>query len=104
MAHEGLTIHPEKTRVLRKSQQQEVTGVVVNQKLNIDRATLKSFRATLHHIEKDGLAGKQWGQSQDLLKAIEGFANFVLMVNPDKGNQYLAQVQRIKKKYGPKKR
>jgi RNA-directed DNA polymerase len=104
VSHEGLTIHPDKTRVLRKSQQQEVTGVVVNQKLNIDRATLKSFRATLHHIEKDGLAGKQWGQSQDLLKAIEGFANFVLMVNPDKGNQYLAQVQRIKKKYGPRKR
>jgi RNA-directed DNA polymerase len=104
VAHEGLTIHPQKTRVLRKSQQQEVTGVVVNQKLNIDRDTLKRFRATLHHIEKDGLAGKQWGQSSDLLKAIEGFANFVVMVNPDKGNQYLAQVQRIKKKYGPRRR
>jgi RNA-directed DNA polymerase len=104
VAHEGLAIHPQKTRVLRKSQQQEVTGVVVNQKLNIDRATLKCFRATLHQIEKDGLAGKQWGQSPDLLKAIEGFARFVFMVNPDKGNQYLAQVQRIKKKYGPRKR
>jgi RNA-directed DNA polymerase len=104
VAHEGLTIHPQKTRVLRKSQQQEVTGVVVNQKLNIDRNTLKCFRATLHHIEKDGLAGKQWGQSPDLLKAIEGFANFVVMVNPDKGNQYLEQVQRIKKKYGPRRR
>jgi RNA-directed DNA polymerase len=104
VAHEGLTIHPQKTRVLRRSQQQEVTGVVVNQKLNIDRNTLKCFRATLHQIEKDGLAGKQWGQASDLLKAIEGFANFVFMVNPDKGNQYLQQVQRIKKKYGPRKR
>ncbi len=104
VAHEGLTIHPQKTRVLRKSQQQEVTGVVVNQKLNIDRDTLKRFRATLHHIEKDGLAGKQWGQSSDLLKAIEGFAHFVVMVNPDKGNPYLAEVQRIKKKYGPRRR
>jgi RNA-directed DNA polymerase len=55
-------------------------------------------------LSKDVLAGKQWGQSQDLLKAIKGFANFVFMVNPDKGNQYLAQVQRIKKKYGPRKR
>lgn len=61
VTHEGLTIHPDQTRVLRQSQQQEVTGVVANQKLNVDRATLKRFRATLYQIEKDGLAGKQWG-------------------------------------------
>jgi RNA-directed DNA polymerase len=34
VTHEGLTIHPDKTRMLRQSQQQEVTGIVVNQKLN----------------------------------------------------------------------
>jgi RNA-directed DNA polymerase len=99
VAHEGLKIHPDKTRVLRQSQQQEVTGVVVNQKLNVDRSTLKRFRATLHHIEKDGFAGKQWGQGADLLSSIEGFANYVAMVNPTKGSEFLAQVKRIKKKY-----
>jgi RNA-directed DNA polymerase len=104
VTHEGLTIHPAKTRVLRQSQQQEVTGVVVNQKLNVDRATLKRFRATLHHIEKDGLAGKQWGQGGDLMQSIQGFANYVAMVNPTKGSEFLAQVQRIHKKYGKRKR
>ena len=104
VTHEGLTIHPAKTRVLRQSQQQEVTGVVVNQKLNVDRSTLKRFRAALHHIEKDGLAGKQWGQGTDLLQSIEGFANYVAMVNPPKGSEFLAQVQRIQKKYGKRRR
>jgi RNA-directed DNA polymerase len=104
VTHEGLTIHPDKTRVLRQSQQQEVTGVVVNQKLNVDRSTLKRFRATLHHIEKDGLAGKQWGNGGDLLQSIEGFANYVAMVNPTKGSEFLAQVQRIQKKYGKRRR
>jgi RNA-directed DNA polymerase len=103
IAHEGLTVHPDKTRILRQSQHQEVTGVVVNEKLNIDRTTLKKFRATLYQIEKDGLAGKSWG-SGDLLMAIEGFANYVSMVNPAKGQDFLAQVKRIRKLYGRRRR
>ena len=104
VTHEGLTIHPAKTRVLRQSQQQEVTGVVVNHKLNVDRATLRRFRATLYQIEKDGLAGKQWGQGADLLQSIAGFANYVAMVNPTKGNEFLAIVHRIHKKYAKRRR
>ena len=104
VSHEGFTIHPDKTRVLRKSQQQEVTGVVVNKKLNVNRATLKRFRATLHQIEKDGLAGKNWGASGDLIAEIEGFANYVMMVNPHKGEPFVSQVKQIKKKYGLRKR
>ena len=102
--HEGFHVHPDKTRVLRNSRQQEVTGIVVNEKLNVDRKTLKRFRATLHHIEQDGLSGKKWGHSSDLMGAIEGFANYVYMVNPDKGSQFLDQIKRIKQKHRPKRR
>jgi hypothetical protein len=97
--HEGLTINDEKTRILRQSSQQEVTGIVTNSQLNVCQKTLKRFRATLYQIEKDGLAGKRWGNSPDTLAAIRGFANFVAMVNPEKGAQFLAQVQRIAEKY-----
>ncbi len=101
--HEGFQVHPKKTRVLHRSRQQEVTGVVVNEKLNVDRKMLKRFRATLHHIEKDGFKGKSWGHSSDLLGAIQGYANYVYMVNPDKGSQFLQQVKRIKQKHRPKR-
>jgi RNA-directed DNA polymerase len=104
VAHEGLTVHPDKTRVLRRSQQQEVTGVVVNEKLNVDRATLKKFRATLYQIEKDGLAGKKWGKGDDVLMSIEGFANYVAMVDPARGANFLKQVKQIRKLYGKRKR
>jgi RNA-directed DNA polymerase len=104
VAHEGLTVHPDKTRVLRRSQQQEVTGVVVNEKLNVDRATLKKFRATLYQIEKDGLAGKKWGKGEDVLMSIAGFANYVAMVDPAKGANFLKQVKQIRKLYGKRKR
>lgn len=104
IAHEGFAVNPEKTRILRQSRQQEVTGIVVNNKLNIDRKTLKRFRATLFQIERDGLDGKHWGHSPNLLTAIQGFANFIAMVNPEKGTPLLDQVKQIKAKYKPSKR
>lgn len=93
--HEGFKINQKKTRVLRKNCQQEVTGLVVNEKLNVDRKTLKRFRATLHQIEINGLNNASWGNSDDVMASVQGFANFVAMVNPEKGTKFLAQIQRI---------
>jgi RNA-directed DNA polymerase len=99
VAHEGFTINEQKTRILRKSRQQEVTGVVVNSQLNVSKKELKRFRATLYQIEKEGPEGKHWGNSTDVMASIQGFANFVAMVNPEKGAEFLEQIQRIKGKY-----
>ncbi|HMW02748.1 MAG TPA: reverse transcriptase domain-containing protein [Acidobacteriota bacterium] len=99
-AHEGLAINTEKTRILRHSRQQEVTGVVVNEKLNVSREELKRFRAVLFQIEKDGPEGKRWGNSKDVIASIQGFANYVAMVNPEKGAEFQAQVKAIIQKYG----
>jgi hypothetical protein len=65
----------------------------------LPKKELKRFRATLYQIEKDGLEGKRWGNSSDVLASIQGFANFVAMVNPQKGAQFTEQIQRIKEKY-----
>ncbi|MGB3206577.1 MAG: reverse transcriptase family protein [Crinalium sp.] len=99
VTQEGFAINQEKTRILRNSQQQQVTGIVVNEKLNISRKTLKSFRATLYQIENEGLEGKHWGNSSNLIASIAGFASFVAMVNPEKGAEFQQQVKRIQKKY-----
>jgi hypothetical protein len=101
--YESFTLHPQKTRIMRrKSSQLDVTGIVVNEGLNIDRKTLRKFRATLHQIETQGLEGKHWGHSGNLLASIQGFANFITMVNPEKGAQFQEQVSRIRQKYGRK--
>ncbi len=99
VSSEGFIVHPKKTRIMRKHQQQEVTGVVVNDKLNVDRKTLKRFRALLHQIEKDGPEGKQWGNGE-LFATIEGYANYVAMVNPEKGLGLKQKVLALKKQYG----
>ncbi len=99
VAHEGLVINEEKTRILRKNRQQEVTGIVVNEQLSISKKMLKRFRAALFQIEKDGPDGKRWGNSNDVIASIQGFANFVAMVNPEKGAEFIEQVKTIKNKW-----
>ena len=99
--HEGFTVHPDKTRVMRKGSKQEVTGVVVNDRLSVDRATMRKFRATLYQVEKDGPAGKRWGApGGDLLASLHGYACFVAQVDPQRAAPLLAQVRRIFEKHG----
>lgn len=98
VTHEGFTINQDKTRIQRKYNQQEVTGVVVNEKPSVCRKTLNRFRATLYQIEKFGIEGKHWGNTSNTIAAITGFADFVAMVNPEKGAEFQEQVKRIKEK------
>jgi RNA-directed DNA polymerase len=105
-AAEGFTEHPKKTRVLRRGRRQEVTGVVVNQQLGVDRETLRKFRALLFQIAKDGPAGKSWGASPDIFASAIGYANYVRMVDPAKGSALLARARELAAKHGwhpPKK-
>ena len=96
---EGFNLHPDKTRIMRKGVRQEVTGIVVNEKLNVNSRELKKFRALLFQIEKDGLEGKKWEGSSNLLAAIKGYAGFVKMVNPKKGAPLVKKVNEILKKH-----
>jgi RNA-directed DNA polymerase len=97
---EGFAEHPDKTRILRRGRQQEVTGVVVNQRLAVDRATLRRFRALLFQIDKDGPAGKTWNDAPDLFAAIIGYAHFVHMVDATKGAALVAQAKALAARHG----
>jgi RNA-directed DNA polymerase len=93
VAAEGFTPHPEKQHVMRSAQRQSVTGVVVNQKAAIERDTLRRFRATLFQVEKDGPAGKQWNGNTNVIDALEGYAQFIKMVDAEKGLPLLLRVR-----------
>ena len=97
---EGFAIHPDKVRVVRRGRRQEVTGVVVNEKPGVPRDELRRFRALLYQIEKDGPAGKKWGEGgTDVLTAALGFAAYVAMVDKAKGEVLRAKVLALKAKY-----
>lgn len=97
---EGFIIHPDKVHVMRKGMQQKVTGVVVNKKLNVDRIQLRKFRAVLHNIEKNGWKDQQWGKAIHLINAVEGYINYVNMVNPEKGQLFKQNLKNIIAKHG----
>ena len=96
---QGFTVNENKTRILRVGSQQEVTGIVVNDKISIDRKTLRKFRAVLHQAENTGLEGLHWGNSADLIASLKGYANFVFMVDKEKGYLFQQQVKQIAEKY-----
>lgn len=96
IADEGFTLHPDKQRIMRHSQKQEVTGIVVNHSPTIDARTLHRFRATLHKVEKNGPAGYHWNGNTDVLSALEGYARYICMVNPAKGQPWLQRVKQLR--------
>ncbi|MCA8996152.1 MAG: hypothetical protein KDA80_04185 [Planctomycetaceae bacterium] len=100
IASEDFRIHPSKTRILRKGSRQEVTGLIVNEQLGVNRELLRRFRALLYQIEVSGPAGKHWGGKHDVMTSITGFANFVQMVDPDKGRPLQEKVASLQKKHG----
>lgn len=95
--NEGFVVHPDKVQVMRKGSRQEVTGIVVNEKLNVQREHLRQFRAVLHRIRKQGnLDGVQFGNpGANPVQVIRGFANFVNMVNAEKGAKLKAEVEQL---------
>lgn len=92
---ENFTLHPDKLRVMKRNQRQEVTGVVVNEKPNITKKSLKRFRALLFQIEKDGIQGKTWNGGLNVLAEIDGYANFIYQIDKEKGKMYKSRVAKI---------
>lgn len=52
---ENFKINTEKTRLKTNGERQEVTGIIVNKRLNVNRHFLKKTRAILHNWEKKGV-------------------------------------------------
>ena len=92
---ENFVLHPDKLRIMKRHQRQEVTGVVVNEKPNVNKKSLKRFRALLYQIEKDGIQGKSWNGGANVLAEIDGYANFVYQINKEKGVAFKEQVAKI---------
>lgn len=97
---EGFVENKKKTRILRKGRRQQVTGIVVNEKINLNRQTLRAFRALLHDAEQNGLQAANRQGHPNFWQYIQGYTCYVQMVRPELGARFAAQVERIGQKYG----
>ncbi|HEY9733638.1 MAG TPA: retron St85 family RNA-directed DNA polymerase [Drouetiella sp.] len=58
IASEGFKVNDKKLRVARKTSQQKVTGLVVNERVNLPRRERRRVRAMIHRQETTGVASK----------------------------------------------
>ena len=82
---EGLNINQAKTRLMLPHNQQEVTGIVVNEKMQAPRPVRRNLRKAVHYIEKFGLDSHLdfiRNTRANYLNHLKGIANFILFVNP----------------------
>lgn len=80
-----LTLNSSKTRLMRPHERQEVTGVVVNEKLQATRKLRRSLRQATFYIERFGLdahIAKIKEKRANYVNHLIGQANFVLFLNP----------------------
>ncbi|AKT40468.1 reverse transcriptase family protein [Chondromyces crocatus] len=89
---EGFRLHPTKTTVMRRGDQQKVTGLVVNAAgssvpaVRVPRERVRELRAAIRNREL-GREGK--GETLDQLK---GLAAFVHMADPVRGRAFLERI------------
>jgi hypothetical protein len=82
---EGFEINAEKTRLMRPSGRQAVTGVIVNKDMGLSRAARRKLRAALHHQRLGKL-------DADSAARLDGKLAYLHMLNPDQAQRLRAAV------------
>jgi RNA-directed DNA polymerase len=85
VAEEGFALNPLKTRRMRRSERQQVTGIVVNAHNNLGRAEFDRLKAILHNCRIQGAAGQNRGDIPDFRRHLDGRVSWVEQVNPQRG-------------------
>jgi RNA-directed DNA polymerase len=81
----GLKVNKKKLRVRRPGQRQEVTGVLVNEKIQAPKEMRKKLRQSVFYIQKYGLTShlnRTEYSKANHIHYLLGIANFILFLNP----------------------
>jgi retron-type reverse transcriptase len=106
---EGFTVNQNKFRVIRDSQRQVVTGIVVNEGVRVPRELRRELRAIVHNCEKHGVEAEaaKWakkrkkddpefaGKATAFPGYLRGLAAYLNMVQPDHGGPLLRRVNEL---------
>lgn len=92
---EGFRVNQKKTRVQKRNSQQSVTGIVVNDKLSINRKTIRRLRAILHNAKRTGFAAQNRDDHPHFESWLRGMIAYVEMVMPEKGGELRAEFEAL---------
>jgi retron-type reverse transcriptase len=82
---EGFSVHHRKTRIMRQGVRQRLTGMVVNQRLNVPRDDFDRLKATLTNCIRFGTQSQNRHGHDDYRRHLDGRISFVEMINPARG-------------------
>ncbi|WP_175939150.1 reverse transcriptase domain-containing protein [Caballeronia sp. BCC1704] len=107
---QGFVVNDAKTRIFSKSSRQQVTGITVNEKVNVSREYIRGLRAVLHAWRKHGEeAAASWffanhykrnrphwkSQPADFREVIRGRMTFVRFVKGGDDTTYLTLAKKL---------
>lgn len=92
---EGFVLNYRKTRVMRSSVRQKVTGVIVNQRVNLDRREYDAFKATLYNCVRYGPGSQNLTLHPDFRAHLLGKIAFARHIHPERGKRLLKIFQQI---------
>ena len=91
ISEEGFGVHPRKTRIMGRGARQQVTGLVVNDKVSVPRDARRKLRALVHNIKtRGGLSAPD--VPPGLREHLVGHASYLGMVDPAKGERMLSEI------------
>jgi retron-type reverse transcriptase len=86
----GLELDPKKTTIYRPGRRQIVTGLVVNEKVNIPRRLRRRMRAAVHAVEQG--RPPQWHGEVESVQSLQGRLAFSHAVNPQQALPLMARL------------
>ena len=96
---QGFELNERKTKCVSSSQRQSVTGIVVNEKLQVSAETRRKLRQEVYYFRKYGVSDcvRRIGTTlsdQEYLDSLRGRIAFALQVNPadEKMRELLSQI------------
>jgi retron-type reverse transcriptase len=92
---EGFAVNAKKTRVLRRSTAQVVTGLVVNDRPGVPRAEVRRLRAILHRARAEGLERQNRDGRPNFVAWLRGMIAYVRMVRPEVGAKFKAELEAL---------
>jgi hypothetical protein len=92
---EGFEVNTRKTRFMRRALRQQLSGVVVNDRPNVQRDAYDRLKAILHNCVKLGPASQNLGGVSDFRAHLTGRVAHVAHVSPARGQKLAAWLDRI---------
>lgn len=95
---EGFEINENKVRLQYAHQRQEVTGLIVNEKLSISPSLKNEIKSAIYYCKKFGVSGhmRRIGCEKHFYKEhLYGIAYFIKMVDEKLGNYYLNELEKV---------